>query len=111
MAMDHNMRKDSAHLKLYELLNADARFYRAASRTVAEDGARNNNFRHTHLRVLPMHINAANENAASRHPSRLERILRYLRKPSPYLSFGLLLLPGGSLLMLLLWLFQQAGRK
>jgi hypothetical protein len=32
-----------------------------------------------------------------------------LRKPSPYLSLGLLLLPGGSLL--LPWLFQQAGRK
>jgi len=109
MARAHNMRKDSVHFKLYERLDANARFGLAARGTVEEDSA-GNNYRNTDLRVLPMHIDEASGNAASTHPSRLQTIRRYLRKPGTYVSLGLLLLPGGSLLVLLLWLFSRQAK-
>ena len=104
------MRKESVHFKLYERLDANARFSLAARGTVEEDSA-GNNYRNTDLRVLPMHIDEASGNAASTHPSRLQTIRRYLRKPSTYVSLGLLLLPGGSLLVLLLWLFSRQANE
>jgi hypothetical protein len=103
------MQRVSVHFKLYERLDANARFGLAARGTVAE-GSAGNNYRNSDLRVLPMHLDEASGSAASTHPSRLQKIRRYLRKPGPYLSLGLLLLPGGSLLVLMLWVFQRAGR-
>jgi hypothetical protein len=101
------MPNDYFHLELYEL-DANARVGRGARDSIEEDSA-GNNYRNTDLCVLPMHIDEVSGKAPSMNPSLPKTILKYLRKPSPYLSLGLLLLPGGSLL--LLWLFQQVGRK
>ena len=101
------MPNDYFHLELYEL-DANARVGRGARDSIEEDSA-GNNYRNTDLCVLPMHIDEVSGKAPSMNPSLLKTILKDLRKPSPYLSLGLLLLPGGSLLFL--WLFQQAGRK
>src|ERR1700692_2304487 len=102
------MRRASFHLKLCELLEANARFDLTAGGTVAKDHAGNTS-RNSDLRVLPTRIHEASSKATSTHPSRIEKILASLRKSGPYL--GLLLLPGGSLMVLLLWLYQQGGRK
>src|ERR1700676_131731 len=110
MGRAHNMRKESVHFKLYERLDANARFGLAARGPVAEDSA-GNKYRNTDLRVLPMPTGEASGNATSTLPSRLQRIRRHLRRPGPYLSLGLLLLPGGSLLVLLLWLFSRQANE
>jgi hypothetical protein len=102
------MQRDSFHLKLYDLLEASARFDLTAGGTVAKDHAGNTS-RNSDLRVLPMRIHEASSKATSTHPSRIEKILASLRKSGPYL--GLLSLPGGSVMVLLLWLYQQGGRK
>jgi|ERR1700738_2360308 len=101
------MPNDYFHLELYEL-DANARVGRGARDSIEEDSA-GKNYRNTDLCVLPMHIDEVSGKAPSMNPLLLKTILKYLRKPSPFLSLGLLLLPGGSLLFL--WLFQQAGRK
>jgi hypothetical protein len=110
MARAHNMRKNSVHFKLHERLDANARFGLAARGTVVEEDSAGNNYRNTDRRVLPMHIEEASDNAASTHPSWLQTIRRHLRKPGTYVSLGLLLLPGGSLLVLLLWLFSRRAK-
>jgi hypothetical protein len=106
MARTHTMRKDCTPSGMSFWMQTTLR--PGGERYSRKDSA-GNNYCNTDLRVLPMHIDEASGNGASTHPSPHERILRYLCKPGPYLLLGPLLLPRGSLLVLLLYLCYQTG--
>jgi hypothetical protein len=104
MARTHTMRKDCTPSGMSFWMQTTLR--PGGERYSRKDSA-GTNYCNTDLRVLPMHIAEASGNGASTHPSPHERILRYLCKPGPYLLLGPLLLPGGSLLVLLLYLLSD----